>query len=119
MQGRSFRPLLAGESLPGWPRAVYYRYWMHRDSLHNVWSHYGVRTLTHKLIYFYNDPLDQPGAQGPSDPPEWELYDLEADPFETTNVYGDPAYAGVVADLTAELARLQFEVGDEPYRPGS
>ena len=55
---------------------MYYRYWMHRDDSHQVPAHYGVRTHTHKLIGYYNDPLDQPGAHGPVDPPEWELYDL-------------------------------------------
>jgi len=115
MQGSSFRPLLQGTTPPHWQRSMYYRYWMHRDEAHNIWAHYGVRTMRHKLIYFYNDPLGKPGAHGPTDPPEWELYDLEDDPFEVTNVYGDPRYASVVADLEDELARLQARVGDEPY----
>ncbi|MBT8213166.1 MAG: sulfatase [Acidimicrobiia bacterium] len=115
IQGTSFRSLLGGETPEGWQTSMYYRYWMHRDEDHDVWAHYGVRTLEHKLIYFYNDPLGQPGALGPSDPPEWELFDLEADPFEVNNVYDDPAYAGVVADLQRELARLQDVVGDEPH----
>ena len=94
---------------------MYYRYWMHRDSAHNVWAHYGVRTETHKLIYFYNDPLGQPGANGPADPPEWELYDLAADPDEVTNLYGRPGYERVTEELKAELARLQAEVGDTAH----
>ena len=117
MQGTSIVPLLAGDAPDGWPRSMYYRYWMHRDEAHNIWAHYGVRTLDHKLIYFYNAPLGQPGAHGPVDPPEWELYDLQADPFELNNVHADPAYANVAATLTAELARLQDLVGDEPYLP--
>jgi arylsulfatase A-like enzyme len=116
MQGTSFRSLLRGVTAEGWQTSMYYRYWMHRDEAHRIWAHYGVRTLRHKLIYFYNDPLSQPGAHGPADPPEWELYDLEADPFEVRNVYDDPAYADVVAELKEELARLQAAVGDEPYR---
>ena len=31
------------------------------------------------------------------------LFDLEKDPYELHNVYHDPAYAEVVAELTAEL----------------
>ena len=93
-----------------------HRYWMHRDDAHNVCAHYGMRTESHKLIYFYNDPMDQPGANGPSDPPEWELYDLVADPQEMTNVYGRAGYEEVTADLKAELTRLQDPVGDEPHR---
>jgi len=116
IQGNSFRSVLQGRTPPDWQQSMYYRYWMHRDKDHNIWAHYGVRTLRHKLIYFYNDPLGQPGARGPSDPPEWELFDLEVDPFEMNNVYSDPAYTDVVAELTGELARLQRAVGDEPHR---
>ncbi|MCP3974851.1 MAG: sulfatase, partial [bacterium] len=115
MQGNSLRPLLGGAAPEGWQQSMYYRYWMHRDKDHNIWAHYGVRTHRHKLIYFYNDPLGQPGARGPADPPEWELFDLEADPLEVNNVYSDPAYREVVTELKAELARLQEEVGDKPH----
>ncbi len=96
---------------------MYYRYWMHRDDSHQVPAHYGVRTRTHKLIGYYNDPLGQPGAHGPIDPPEWELYDLVADPAEIRNVIHDPSYAPIARELHAELLRLQAEVGDEPYPP--
>ncbi len=114
MQGVSLVPLLRGESPERWRRSMYYRYWMHRDAAHNVPAHYGVRTATHKLICYYNDPLGQPGANGPADPVEWELFDLVNDPLETTNVIDDPSYAAVVAELQAELARLQDELGDTP-----
>ncbi len=33
------------------------------------------------------------------------------------SVYDDPAYAGVVKELKAELGRLQARVGDEPCEP--
>ncbi len=114
MQGTSFAPLLAGQVPPVWQTSMYYRYWMHRDRAHNVPAHYGVRTVTHKLICYYNDPLGQEGASGPADPVEWELFDLEADPLETTNVYGRPEYRPVQLDLQTELARLQAELGDTP-----
>ena len=114
MQGRSFRPLLTGDVPDDWRRSMYYRYWMHRDEIHLVPAHYGVRTHDHKLICFYGQPLGQPGAHGPVDPVEWELYDLRADPFETTNVIDDPVYAEVRARLVAELASLQVDVGDDP-----
>lgn len=113
VQGRSFASMLDGGTPADWPNSMYYRYWMHRDGAHLCPAHYGVRTRTHKLICYYNDPLDQPGAHGPADPVEWELFDLEADPLEQTNIYET---AGAVRDeLLAELARLQSEVGDTPY----
>lgn len=118
VQGSSFLALLEGDEVEGWQQSMYYRYWMHRDSAHNTPAHYGVRTRTHKLICYYNDPLDQPGAHGPIDPIEWELFDLVADPLEQTNVIADPAYATVREELIEELARLQRELGDEPY-PGA
>ena len=117
MQGASLRELFSGSAPDDWQTSMYYRYWMHRDRDHNIWAHYGVRTHTHKLIYFYNDPLGQLGANGPSDPPEWELFDLTADPFETNNVIDDPTYADVLAELRTELSLLQSKVGDAPYLP--
>ena len=114
-QGRSFRPLLRGEETPAdWQTSMYYRYWMH-GAHHNVCAHYGVRTLRYKLIYYYGDPLGQKGAVGPKMQPEWELFDLEKDPCELNSVYSDPEYADVVAELKAELERLQEKVGDVPY----
>ena len=44
MQGTSFRPLLHGETPSDWQTSLYYRYWMHADSHHNIYAHYGVRT---------------------------------------------------------------------------
>jgi arylsulfatase A-like enzyme len=113
-QGRSFRPLLRGETPENWRQGLYYRYWMHKAH-HNVYAHYGLRTERYKLIYYYNDALGQAGAIDETYDPEWELFDLEQDPYELHNVYGDPAYADVVAELTDELHRLQAEVGDERY----
>ena len=112
MQGRSLRPLLRGETPPDWRRSMYYRYWMHADSAHRVWAHRGVRTHRHKLIHYYNEPLDQPGAWEEPHPEEWELFDLVADPWELRSLHDDPAHADLLADLRAELARLSDEVGD-------
>lgn len=115
LQGRSFVPLLAGGQPDDWPQSMYYRYWMHRDPVHQCPAHYGVRTKTHKLICYYNDPLDQPGAQGPVDAAEWELFDLVTDPLEVDNVWGRDGYGAITAELVGELARLQAEVADAPY----
>ena len=40
----------------------------------------------------------------------WELYDLKADPMEINNVYSDPLYAGIVADLKKRLADKRAEL---------
>ena len=54
------------------------------------------------------------GAQPPDTVPEWELYDLKADPREMRNIYSDPSRAKLVRELKAQLAALQREYGDEP-----
>ena len=117
VQGRSFADVLRGQTPEDWPTSMYYRYWMHNDDAHGVPAHYGVRTKTHKLICYYNDPLGQPGANGPVDPMEWELFDLVADPMEVDNLWGRPGSEAITAELHAELTRLQVAVGDTPY-PG-
>jgi arylsulfatase A-like enzyme len=111
MQGRSFRSNLVGKTPADWPTSLYYRYWMHLAHL-DVPAHFGVRTKTHKLIFFYGMPLDARGALPRQTPPGWELYDLEKDPQELKNVYQDPAYAETVRQLKAELFRLKKLYGD-------
>ncbi|MFO7918576.1 MAG: DUF4976 domain-containing protein, partial [Anaerolineae bacterium] len=113
-QGRSFRPLLRGQTRSDWRQSMYYRYWMHKAH-HNVYAHYGLRTKRYKLIYYYNDALGQPGAIDETYAPEWELFDLQRDPHELNSVYDDPAYADVVEELKKELHCLQRELGDERY----
>ena len=115
MQGRSLRGLLRGEAPSEWRRAVYYRYWEHDDGSHGVWAHYGVRTERYKLIYYYSDGLGQPGASAAVFQPEWELFDLESDPYELRSVYDDPTYAAVREELISELRRQQHEIGDRPH----
>lgn len=116
VQGRSLLPVLPGGDPPAdWRTSVYYRYFEHDDGAHGVWAHYGVRTERHKLVYHYADGLGLPGTGPHRRPPEWELFDLEADPHEVHNVVDDPAYAAVRGDLETELARLQEQLGDAPY----
>lgn len=114
MQGHSFLPVIEGETPPDWRDAMYYRYWMHK-SHHNVYAHYGCRTHRYKIIYFYNDALGTPGSVDETYEPEWELFDLETDPYELNSVYDDPAYADVRSEMTDLLHRLQAEVGDQRY----
>lgn len=117
-QGRSLREIARGLTPDDWRTAMYYRYWMHMDSIHKVWAHYGIRTLRYKLIYYYGEALGTRGSANVSTPKTWELFDLEADPYELRNRYGDPAYQETVAQLKAQLTALQAAVHDEPYAPG-
>lgn len=115
MQGHSLEPLLRGETPADWRQSFYYRYWMHGDASHNVCAHYGIRTHHYKLVYFYNDGLDQPGAVGETHEPEWELFDLEKDPHELNNIYDVSGYEAIQQQLKDELHRLQTQLGDERY----
>lgn len=112
VQGRSFRGQITGNPSAHWPEAMYYRYWMHNDDAHACPAHFGVRTKTHKLICYYNDPLDQPGARGPVNPVEWELFDLQADSLETNNIYPDNDASALVHSLKQTLYKMQHQVND-------
>jgi arylsulfatase A-like enzyme len=117
MQGRSFWPDLLGEPVREPATGMYYRYWEHDDVFHKAPAHYGYRTERHKLIYFYNDGLGEPGTGAFTYPGEWELYDLAEDPHELHNVYHQPAYAAVRDDLTGRMALEQARLLDKPH-PG-
>ena len=57
----------------------------------------------------------KPGAIDETYEPEWELFDLEKDPYELNNVVDDPDYADIVIELKNELHRLQADLQDERY----
>jgi arylsulfatase A-like enzyme len=99
MQGRSLLPILRGRTPRDWRTSMYYRYY-HDPGDHNTRQHYGVRTLTHKLIYFWTKD-------------QWELFDLRNDPYELHNLYGQPGQEALTASLKAELARVKREARDE------
>ncbi len=99
MQGRSLLPLLRGESPADWRGSMYYRYY-HDPGDHNTRAHYGVRTATHKLIYFWKKDA-------------WEMFDLTSDPTELRNIAGDEKEVARLAEMKAELARLRKEFRDD------
>lgn len=115
MQGRSFWGDLVDEQPEPPADGFYYRYWEHDDLIHKAPAHYGYRTDRYKLIYYYNDGFGLPFTGFWTYPPEWELYDLEADPTEVSNVYDDPAYAEIREELKAAMWREQSRLGDAPH----
>jgi arylsulfatase A-like enzyme len=98
MQGKSLLPLLKGEQPANWRKSFYYRYY-DDPGAHNTRAHYGVRTETRKLLYFWKQD-------------QWEFYDLKNDPDELRNVFADPAYADAVNAMRAEMRGLRGELGD-------
>jgi arylsulfatase A-like enzyme len=98
MQGVSFRDLVSGKT-DEFREAVYYTYYEYPGA-HSVKRHYGVANQRYKLMHFYYD-ID-----------EWEMYDLETDPNEMTNVYGKPEYSDVQKEMHAKLEELRAHYGD-------
>jgi arylsulfatase A-like enzyme len=99
MQGRSMVPVLKGHTPWNWRKEHYYHYYEYPGS-HMVKRHYGISTERFKLIHYYFD-ID-----------EWELFDLKTDPLEMRNVYNDPEYKSVKADLHKRLKKLMKKFSD-------
>ncbi|HEY7240933.1 MAG TPA: sulfatase-like hydrolase/transferase [Burkholderiales bacterium] len=97
IQGKSLVPLMNGGA-PGWRKSFLAEYYNE-----SAWpwivgmSYKAVRTERHKLVHW----IHKEGVD--------ELYDLERDPYEITNLIGDPAYGPVRRELMEELRRLIAE----------
>ena len=135
MQGNSFREILeTGKEPNDWQDATYYRYWMHMAHAHANPAHFGIRTKDYKLIFFYGSDYTKrrEDSDWPNDktkpfttkrpfeyftPPAWELYDLKNDPHEMNNLYGQPGYEKITAQLKNKLKDLREELDetDEAY----
>jgi N-acetylglucosamine-6-sulfatase len=97
IQGRSLVPLMNGDSAE-WRRSFLAEYYNE-----SAWpwivgmSYKAVRTERHKLVHW----IHKEGVD--------ELYDLERDTYEITNLIRDPAYESVRTELQQELRRLVAE----------
>lgn len=95
LHGRSLVPVLRGETPADWRTSVLVEYYTDTVFRRIVTMGYkAVRTDRYKLI----DYLELEGMD--------ELYDLETDPYELTNVIDDPEYAEIHQQMRAELQRL-------------
>lgn len=98
MQGKSILPALKDAQAPI-RDAIYYAYY--GENTHNVAAHDGIRTSTHKLMYFPNTK-------------EWNMFDLIKDPQEMKSIHADPEQAELLEKLkvTYQTLRTQYEVND-------
>ncbi len=96
LHGKSFVPVLKGETPADWRSSVYYHYY---DPGHNVPVQYGVRTDHFTLAHY-------PKTN------EWELFDMAKDPQQLRSVFSDPDYATKVTELKTELTRLRAQYND-------
>ena len=98
MQGRSLKPILAGQTPADWRQEFYYHYYEYPQP-HRVAPHYGVITDRYKLVRFYGN------GETTTD-----LYDNEKDPRELRSYLGQPGYETVQADLEARLKKLRTDL---------
>jgi hypothetical protein len=98
VQGRSLLPLLDNNNTQPWRKSLYFHYHSFPDE-QMVPKHRGIRTLSQKLIHYYQ--FD-----------EWELFDLSKDPSENQNLYMNEAYQKQISELKAQLARSKQTLED-------
>lgn len=98
MQGKSMLPVLANKAAKG-REALYYHYYENGE--HSVSPHFGVSTKDYKLIRFYKRVNS------------WELFDLNKDPSEESNVYGKKGYEKTTLALKQQLTKLIAEYDDK------
>jgi arylsulfatase A-like enzyme len=101
IQGRSMKPMFLGQSSP-WRDSFYYHYYGVGLSEADNWiasprgEICGIRTKSTKLVFY---PHWKNGAF-------WELFDLQKDPLELTNLYTDPGHHDEVVSLKKQLRDL-------------
>lgn len=99
IQGESFVSVLKGEN-KAWRDQAYYHYYEYPQP-HNVSPHFGLRTRQYTLARFY----------GPDN--FWELYDIQKDPHNLKNLYGQKGYEKVTASLKKQLKDQIVKYKDE------
>jgi len=138
LPGRSLSPLLHGDSTTKteWRKQIFTEYHLH--SAHNFYPQRTVRNARYKLIHnllprqinpgykftfrkFYQglaEKIDEAPEQiraayhRMKSPPEFELYDLQEDPYEFQNLADDKGYAEILAQLQKQLASWRKNTND-------
>jgi N-acetylglucosamine-6-sulfatase len=94
LHGRSFVPLVRGETPDDWRTAFLIEYYSDTVFRRIVNMGYkAVRTDRYKYIHY----LELEGMD--------ELYDLDADPYETRNIIDEPENESILKSLQKELER--------------
>lgn len=97
LEGRSFASWLRGEETPYWDTTIYGQYDMHHGGIARMRM---IRTPHWKLVR----RLDEAGLD--------ELYDLEDDPDERRNLFGDPDHADRAETMKLRLLVRMLELDD-------
>jgi arylsulfatase A-like enzyme len=99
VQGRSLLPLLDDNNSQPWRKALYFHYHAFPEE-QMVPKHRGIRTLSQKLIHYYQ--FD-----------EWELFDLAKDANENQNLYKGETYKTQLDELKSQLEKFKKDLGDD------
>lgn len=139
LPGLSLEPLLQGKS-PAWRRYLFTEY--HTHSAHNFYPQRTVRGSRYKLVQNLQPHEENPGysftisrfypelpdviAAAPAVvrdsyrrmqiPAEYELYDLQQDPYEFRDLAASASHAAILANLKQELARWRKQTRDPLLR---
>jgi arylsulfatase A-like enzyme len=97
MDGASFLPAMEGRPYSNGREEVYCVF----DRHFTVANQRMVRTRSHQFTFNSGDP--------------GELYDLQCDPYQLNNVYGDPAYDAVRRDLMQRMDAYMVDLKDPLY----
>lgn len=109
MVGTSLVPLLDGTVPEDWRDCLYYHYYDY-PAEHMVRRHDGVRDERYKLIHFYGDKDERRAAINCN-----ELYDLQNDPNELHNLYGNPEYKEVQDRLQQRLDQFRADTNVDEF----
>jgi N-acetylglucosamine-6-sulfatase len=97
LPGRSFLPLLRGEKVP-WRDSLLYEYYWERNFPQTPTVH-ALRGARYKYVHLYGHwDID-------------ELYDLEADPMETTNLIFSREHQAVIHQMNQQLFATLEQTG--------
>ena len=144
LAGRSLAPLIAGES-PGWRDHLFTEYHLHSN--HNYFPQRAVRNNRYKLIwnllpnernpghdftierFVGNEEMEEALRHASNEvrrayelmaePPQFELYDLEQDPFEFRNLAGEPDHQEVLRELRDTLLQWRQQTADPFLDPAN
>ncbi|MFH5832169.1 sulfatase [Halalkalibaculum sp. DA3122] len=96
VQGRSFAPIVAGQSPEDWRSEFFYEHHSFPDRIPRT---EGVRTEHYKYLrYLDSEPLYE------------ELYDLREDPDESENLAGDPEHADLLQQMRDKWKQWREQV---------
>ncbi|TWT84389.1 Choline-sulfatase [Planctomycetes bacterium CA13] len=105
LHGRSLLPIIAGNTPDDWRKSFLYEAPTPQLGSQPLWA---VRDAKWKYVETH--------VEGHADEVFEELYDLDADPIERTNLAGDPDFKDAKRELSKQLSVHRERIQDSRYR---